>query len=188
MGYSASEKFLTPEEVAERWRCTINRVYQLLKEGKLAYIDRDLGTDADRAQLKTISISGEKLAEARRLALLSQEEFAQMVGIAKGSLVRLEAREVSAVLPSNFRKLAAAFKIDPDELSKRIGATGPKNKVKKPGGRKRKLIPWSAIRSMEESWHGSSDNRTAALSESSTSSATARKRGRPSKGVSSPSW
>lgn len=71
---------------------------------------------------KSIPIFGEKLAQARHAAFYSQEELSQRLGVALGSVKRLETRPISGMLLSNFRKLAEVLKMTPEALREKIGA------------------------------------------------------------------
>jgi transcriptional regulator with XRE-family HTH domain len=93
--------------------------------------------------VKSIKISGKKLARMREELFFSQERFAQEVGQSRGNIARLEAEDVVGILPSKFRQMAEGLKIPADELMKRIGVNGLptpqagylKKAAKPPGGR-----------------------------------------------------
>ena len=65
---------------------------------------------------RTISISGIKLASARRRASLSQEELAQKSGLKLSSIKRIEPLAETGVYLATVRRLAEALSIDVSEL------------------------------------------------------------------------
>jgi transcriptional regulator with XRE-family HTH domain len=65
----------------------------------------------------TVASRGERLREARRRAMLSQEELAEESGVGVATIIRIE-RDQLRTEPhfSTLRKLAKALEVDPREL------------------------------------------------------------------------
>jgi transcriptional regulator with XRE-family HTH domain len=65
----------------------------------------------------TVATRGERLREARRRAMLSQEELADQSGVGVATVIRIENDQVKREPHfATLRKLAAALGIEPTEL------------------------------------------------------------------------
>lgn len=69
-----------------------------------------------------VLISGLKFASLRRARYLTQEEFAQQIGMSAANVRRLEQTQMGGMQSRNFRRLAGLLRLTPDELFQRIGA------------------------------------------------------------------
>lgn len=68
MGYSTLERHYTPQEVADQFfRCHVNRIYELMDEGKLAFVERDLSTEKDRKRRRELKKDEPKEERKRKL-------------------------------------------------------------------------------------------------------------------------
>ena len=76
-----------------------------------------------------VLISGRKFAALRRARYLTQEEFAQQIGMSAANVRRLERTEEGGMQAKNFRRLADLLKLSPAELHQKIGRRGqrPRN-------------------------------------------------------------
>jgi hypothetical protein len=70
---------------------------------------------------RTVKISGERLAAVWRASAMSQERFAQAVGMKRSGFLRLLRPGEHGMFTDNFRRLAEAVQTTPDELRRRIG-------------------------------------------------------------------
>src|SRR5688500_14357845 len=77
--------------------------------------------------VKSIKISGPKLAALRARLFFSQDELGARLEMAGGSVGRLEQQREGGMLPKNFRKLEGVAKTTPEKLLAEIGAGDPKN-------------------------------------------------------------
>lgn len=69
------------------------------------------------ARMLTVATIGEKVREARRLAMLTQGELAEKSGVGITSIVRIEREQLdTAPRVSTLRKLARGLGVDPREL------------------------------------------------------------------------
>jgi transcriptional regulator with XRE-family HTH domain len=69
------------------------------------------------ARMLTVATIGEKVREARRLAMLTQGELAEKSGVGITSIVRIERDQLdTAPRVSTLRKLAKALDVDPRAL------------------------------------------------------------------------
>jgi len=69
------------------------------------------------ARMLTVATIGEKVREARRLAMLTQGELAEKSGVGITSIVRIEREQLdTAPRVSTLRKLAKGLDVDPREL------------------------------------------------------------------------
>lgn len=65
----------------------------------------------------TVATIGEKVREARRLAMLTQGELAEKSGVGITSIVRIEREQLdTAPRISTLRKLAKGLDVDPRDL------------------------------------------------------------------------
>ena len=76
--------------------------------------------DMERAS-RTVKISGERLAVLWRESSMSQETFAHAIGMKRSGFLRLMQPGEQGMFTDNFRRLAEAVRMTPDELSRRIG-------------------------------------------------------------------
>jgi transcriptional regulator with XRE-family HTH domain len=65
-------------------------------------------------------VDGQKLKEARRTAMLSQEELSQRTGVGRATISNLETEERTAQ-PRTVRRLAEALGVEPRALLKEEG-------------------------------------------------------------------
>jgi hypothetical protein len=70
---------------------------------------------------RTVKISGERLAAVWRASAMSQESFAQAVGMKRSGFLRLLRPGEHGMFTDNFRRLAEAVQTTPDDLRRRIG-------------------------------------------------------------------
>jgi phage repressor protein C with HTH and peptisase S24 domain len=73
---------------------------------------------------RTVKVSGERLAVLWRESLMSQESFAHAIGMKRSGFLRLMQPGEHGMFTDNFRKLAEAVRMTPNELRGRIGVTG----------------------------------------------------------------
>ncbi len=67
--------------------------------------------------IEAVKIDGEKLREIRRSRFLTRDELAEMSGVARDHIGRLERGEIPGESRmGTIRKLAAALEVDPAEL------------------------------------------------------------------------
>jgi transcriptional regulator with XRE-family HTH domain len=65
----------------------------------------------------TVATLGERLRDARRRAMLTQEELAEASGVGVATIIRIERGQVRTEPHfSTLRKLAAALDVEPREL------------------------------------------------------------------------
>lgn len=65
----------------------------------------------------TVASRGERLREARRQAMLSQEELAQKTGVGVATIIRIERDQLKSEPHfSTLRKLAQVLEVDPRDL------------------------------------------------------------------------
>jgi transcriptional regulator with XRE-family HTH domain len=69
-------------------------------------------------------IFGQKLAALRAERFLTQEEFADRLGMSTAGVRRLEQLEVGGMQMRNFRRLAELAQVTPQQLRRRIGPGG----------------------------------------------------------------
>jgi phage repressor protein C with HTH and peptisase S24 domain len=70
---------------------------------------------------RTVKVSGERLAVLWRESLMSQESFAHAIGMKRSGFLRLMQPGEHGMFTDNFRKLAEAVRMTPNELRGRIG-------------------------------------------------------------------
>jgi transcriptional regulator with XRE-family HTH domain len=63
-----------------------------------------------------VATLGEKLKDARRRAVLTQEQLAEKSGVGVATIIRLERGQVEEPRVSTLRKLAGALEVDAREL------------------------------------------------------------------------
>lgn len=63
-----------------------------------------------------VATLGEKLREARRRAVLTQEELAEKSGVGVATIIRIERGQIEEPRVSTLRKLAGPLELDPREL------------------------------------------------------------------------
>ncbi len=63
-----------------------------------------------------VATLGEKLKDARRRAVLTQEELAEKSGVGVATIIRLERGQIEEPRVSTLRKLAGALDVDAREL------------------------------------------------------------------------
>jgi transcriptional regulator with XRE-family HTH domain len=63
-----------------------------------------------------VATLGEKLKDARRRAVLTQEELAEKSGVGVATIIRLERGQVEEPRVSTLRKLAGPLEVDAREL------------------------------------------------------------------------
>lgn len=71
-------------------------------------------------KVRTIVISGEKLAQLRDGKFVSQERFGASVGLTSGRVSVLERKKAVKVRPQTFLKMAAFFGMTPEEFQQRL--------------------------------------------------------------------
>jgi hypothetical protein len=76
--------------------------------------------DMERSS-RTVKISGERLATLWRGSSMSQESFAHAIGMKRSGFLRLMQPGEHGMFTDNFRGLAEAVRLTPDELRGRIG-------------------------------------------------------------------
>jgi transcriptional regulator with XRE-family HTH domain len=69
-----------------------------------------------RAMVKSIRISGKKLAQMREERHLTQDELAQRIGATRGAVGHWELEDVARVLPRLFRRITEELKVEPATL------------------------------------------------------------------------
>lgn len=72
--------------------------------------------------VKSVQVSGSKLATLRRERFYTQDELGAAIGMTGGGVRRIETAQSTGIQMKNFRRLAEVMKFSPDELQKRIGA------------------------------------------------------------------
>jgi hypothetical protein len=73
---------------------------------------------------RTVKISGERLAALWRESAMSQVSFAKAIGMKRSGFLRLLQPGEHGIFTDNFRRLADAVWMSPEELRKRIGSDG----------------------------------------------------------------
>ena len=63
-----------------------------------------------------VATLGEKLKDARRRAVLTQEQLAEKAGVGVATIIRLERGQVEEPRVSTLRKLAVPLEVDAREL------------------------------------------------------------------------
>jgi hypothetical protein len=71
---------------------------------------------------RTVTIFGVELAALWRDSAMSQETFAHAIGMKRSGFLRLMKPGEHGMFTDNFRRLAEAVRMSPDELRRRIGA------------------------------------------------------------------
>lgn len=112
-----------------------------------------LGSDAPVAKgtRNIVTVSGPKLVELREKNLrITQQELAALAGLSVSTVSRLERSADAGIHGKNFRRIADALKITPDELAKRLAAPGskPKPDPEFPSGVK-KILPVKMVPQFE---------------------------------------
>ena len=80
-------------------------------------------TQMERAS-RTVKVSGEQLAALWRQSAMSQETFAHAIGMKRSGFLRLMQPGEHGMFTDNFRRLAEAFQMSPDELRRRMASKG----------------------------------------------------------------
>lgn len=93
----------------------LSRIFYLTDLGVMM-----LSGDMERAS-RTVKVSGERLAALWRASAMSQESFAQAVGMKRSGFLRLLRPGEHGVFKDNFRRLAEVAQMTADELRCRIG-------------------------------------------------------------------
>ena len=79
--------------------------------------------------MRTVKISGERLANLWRESLMSKETFAQAIGLKRSGTFRLMRPGTHGMFTDNFRRMAVALKTTPAELKRKIGIGEPVDNV-----------------------------------------------------------
>ncbi len=70
---------------------------------------------------RTVKVSGEHLAALWRASAMSQETFARAIGMKRSGFIRLMQPGEHGMFTDNFRRLAEAVQMSPEELRNRMG-------------------------------------------------------------------
>jgi len=80
--------------------------------------------EPSESALRTVKISGQGLVALWRESAMSQASFAEAIGMKRAGLLRLLQSGEHRMFTDNFRRLAEAVRMSPEELRRRIGAEG----------------------------------------------------------------
>jgi hypothetical protein len=83
-----------------------------------------IGMERSESTSRTVKISGQGLATLWRESAMSQASFAEVIGMKRAGLLRLLQPGEHRMFTDNFRRLAEAMQMSPEELRRRIGAEG----------------------------------------------------------------
>jgi hypothetical protein len=87
-----------------------------IDEAELVLCNSDMERES-----RTVKVSGEGLADLWRASSMSQVTFAHAIGMKRSGLLRLMQPGEHGMFTDNFRSLAEAVQMTPDELRRRIG-------------------------------------------------------------------